>query len=177
MTDLSCAVCRAVHRFADLSTMVHFIVNCWFQSWPGHKTVMIQVFNGFPHCLHSDIRIVVQLGWCNWFLPCLFHFITKYLSHHLTPSTYNHKPYTLHWKLLFLLLYNSSSICATIGSYPAYLFMTWSATVIVSFVCSAGEPASIPEGLHSKLWVVSKGKNFVVFQTGQWTVALPWKSM
>jgi hypothetical protein len=88
-TDLSCVVCRSVHRIANFSIMVHFSVHCWFESWPGHKTVMIQVFNGFPQCLHTDIRAVPQLGWHNCFLPCLFRFITKYLSYHLTSSSYN----------------------------------------------------------------------------------------
>ena len=88
-TDLSCEVCTAVHRFANLSVMVHFFVDRWFESWTGHKTVMIQVFNSFPQCLHIDSRIVPQLWWHNCFLLCLFWFITNYLSHHLTSSPYN----------------------------------------------------------------------------------------
>ena len=31
ITALSCEVCRAVHRFANLSVTVHFIVECWFE--------------------------------------------------------------------------------------------------------------------------------------------------
>jgi hypothetical protein len=61
-TDLSCEVYRAVHRFANVSVTVHFIVDCWFESRLGYKTVMVKIFNGFPQCLYTGIRVVPQGG-------------------------------------------------------------------------------------------------------------------
>lgn len=119
-TDLSCEVYRAFHRFANVSVAIHFIADCQFESWPGHRTI-IQIFNGVPQSLPTDIRIVPQLWQHNCFCPCPSQFITNYYN--LTPHPCNPQTICYFESCFLLLLYISSSICTSIRSYPACLFL------------------------------------------------------
>jgi hypothetical protein len=147
--------------WTQLSRLI-FFCSLSFWSWIGHRSIMIHIFNGTAQSLHTAVRIVPHVNTTASFHVCSSSvLITCFAIWHYHVI---HKLYTA-WKAAPFCCFNFfQHLCCCWKLSCMGLPVTWSATVIALFISSADEPASLQEGLHSKQWIGSRHKRFVVYQ-------------